>query len=1026
MFNSIGSKFAAVAAALIILTAIVIGATQYLVFRNNQLDLEYERLDQEIQKSSDYMKFVSERLSNQVLFLSETPPIQGVIRASANGGVDPFDGTTEDLWKDRLAQIFHSMTANNPEIVQIRYIGVADGGRELVRVNRRHGIITRVKGDGLQKKGEEPYFEKAIRAPAHKAYIFDITLNREYGRIEEPKTPMMRGATPIFDIKGNVFGFIIINIEVKKVLERLSSTMAYWNTYYLTNEHGDYLIHPDESMTFGFEFGARHNIQDDYPLLTPLFDHSGQHGVTGIAKSPKTNELIVSAKIPLDPHDPSRYLVAMATTPMNRFSSQLNEAQSGILFLAAFMAIFAAGVIYFAARRTVTPLRNLTDAAKALETGAELNELSIACDRRDEVGELGRSFLKMAEAIEDRQTELEEEQERIRTILETAVCPIITINDRGVIQSANPATGELFGYSVKDDLLGNNISILMPPEHRDKHDDYLKTYQRTRVAGIIGKGRIVEAQKHDGTLIPVHLAVSEVHLPDKMFYTGVITDLTEQQKAERAKNEFISTVSHELRTPLTSIKGVLELMRSSALGEMPDKAKGMLAIAYKNCDRLVNLINDILDIERIESQHFSLNCQQMHIAPFLKKLVDKHEHTASLRGLKLELALDQHDIVLNADSERLAQALDNVISNAIKFSFPGAAITIKASQSDSWAHISVIDRGKGIASEFHDQIFKKFAQADASDTKSQGGTGLGLAISKAIVDAHGGRIGFESAVGKGTVIHIDIPAVEEIRTSGDAYHTGKILICEDDQDTATLIELIVKNMGLHPVVCKNAQEAKETLAKNNIEAMTLDLSLPGQNGVSLIRELRDDPQFERLPILVISANIESGECELQGQAINVVDWLEKPIDIGLIQNGIKRAIDKLHGGRSRILHIEDDEDLLEVTKSLIDDKAVVDCARTCKEAKFLLHANDYDLVILDLILPDGDGEELLPLITANGTTSPQVLVFSSKDLSNTHKAGVKKAMLKSRITNEAFRRQILACLDPDSSTGEGTRQSDVA
>ncbi len=252
-----------------------------------------------------------------------------------------------------------------------------------------------------------------------------------------------------------------------------------------------------------------------------------------------------------------------------------------------------------------------------------------------------------------------------------------------------------------------------------------------------------------------------IRIEDRLTSDGgvitVLTDISERKKLDMMKNEFISIVGHELRTPLTSVKGSLALLESGTAGTLPDEARTMVSIAHKNSDRLVRLINDILDLQKIELGKMHFEFSQVAVQPLLEEAVSANQSYAKEFGVRLTMLPTQDNITVRASYDRLMQVLANLLSNAIKFSHSGSTVTLGARQNGNLIRISVADQGIGIPDNFHDRIFQKFSQADATDTRRKGGSGLGLSIIKAIVESHGGQIGFDSAEGKGTTFHFDLP-----------------------------------------------------------------------------------------------------------------------------------------------------------------------------------------------------------------------------------------------------------------------------
>jgi len=265
-------------------------------------------------------------------------------------------------------------------------------------------------------------------------------------------------------------------------------------------------------------------------------------------------------------------------------------------------------------------------------------------------------------------------------------------------------------------------------------------------------------RRADGTEFPVDVALQIVRRPgEEGLFVWIIRDATERKKIDRMKNEFVSTVSHELRTPLTSIRGSLGLIIGGAVGELTEPASNLVRIAYNNSERLVRLINDILDIEKIESGKMRFELQPQRIRPLLELALEANRHYGEQLGVRFEVLGEIPDGVISADSDRFMQVMSNLLSNAAKFSPSPGTVVIRTTRQEGALRIEVIDHGPGIPADFRDKIFGKFCQADSSDTRQKGGTGLGLSIAKAIMEKHGGQIGFDTQIGVGTTFHVTFP-----------------------------------------------------------------------------------------------------------------------------------------------------------------------------------------------------------------------------------------------------------------------------
>lgn len=378
--------------------------------------------------------------------------------------------------------------------------------------------------------------------------------------------------------------------------------------------------------------------------------------------------------------------------------------------------------------------------------------------------------------------------------------------------------------------------------------------------------------------------------------------------------------------------------------------------------------------------------------------------------LESELASDLPDnlagnlsgAMVRVDANRMMQVLANLLSNAAKYSPAGGKVRVAVERMGHRIRVAVKDNGPGIPDEFKGQIFQKFAQADSSDTRKKGGTGLGLSITKAIVEQMGGSIGFDSQPNVQTVFYVEFPEwverkLPEIghRINGSAH---RVLVCEDSRDTATVLRMMLEQAGYAVDIAYDANQAKQLLAQGGYAAMTLDLELPGQSGISLIRELHGQEATANLPTLVVSAKASEGRQSLNGEESGVVDWIDKPVDPERLLSVLKRVAGKSGRARPKVLHVEDDPDIFQVVHQVAGDVVDMVQATNLAEARQMLAQCHYDLVILDLDLPDGSGKELLSLMKEALPPIP-VLVFSVHEIGLEDAKGVDAALVKSRSDN---------------------------
>jgi len=322
--------------------------------------------------------------------------------------------------------------------------------------------------------------------------------------------------------------------------------------------------------------------------------------------------------------------------------------------------------------------------------------------------------------------------------------------------------------------------------------------------------------------------------------------------------------------------------------------------------------------------------------------------------------------------------------------------------------VMVIDKGAGIPETFRSHIFQKFSQADSSDTRQKGGTGLGLSISKAIVEKMEGVIGFESEAGTGTAFYFELPVITDavaaavpLPARSQDIAQGKpmrVLICEDDHDIALLLSMMLTEGGCSTEIAHDAVQAKVLLGSTHFDAMTLDIGLPGQDGISLIRELRAQEATARLPIVVVSAYGVEGRDKLNAGYV-LVGWHDKPIDRQLLLAQLSDVVfDHDRIARPRVLHVEDDPDVRQVLRSIGGGVADFDHADTLQEATEKLRLERYDLIVLDLGLPDGPGMDVIAQLKKLGQKTP-VMIFSGRNVSRSEASQVASVLIKSHTSN---------------------------
>jgi PAS domain S-box-containing protein len=471
-------------------------------------------------------------------------------------------------------------------------------------------------------------------------------------------------------------------------------------------------------------------------------------------------------------------------------------------------------------------------------------------------------------------------EEKFRLAVESSPSGMMMSHPTGRIVMVNTEIERLFGYS-REELIGQPVSILMPERLRAQHAQERKEFTARPETRRIGAGRELLGLRKDGTEFPVEVGLNPIHAREGLLVLSVVVDITERKRLERLKDEFVSTVSHELRTPLTSISGSLSLLMGNAAGALPEAARRLLAIAHSNSQRLIRLINDILDIEKMESGQVVFNFKRVDVRSLVEQTIEANRGFAE--GYNVRIRFDPADGAVRADPDRLAQVVTNLLSNAIKFSPPDHEVVVALERRGEAVRLSVRNDGPGIAAEFKPHVFEKFAQADATNGGQKGGTGLGLNIVKQIVDRLGGKVGFDDAAGGGTVFHVELPGWEQI--AGAAIDTEappdalRIFLCEDDPDTAFALREQLRQLGFATDVAYTVSDALVCAAANRYHAVLVDLKLPDGDGISLILRLRELPPYRDTPIIVLAADPERGRKDDRSSSLKILDWLSKPVDL---------------------------------------------------------------------------------------------------------------------------------------------------
>ena len=483
-----------------------------------------------------------------------------------------------------------------------------------------------------------------------------------------------------------------------------------------------------------------------------------------------------------------------------------------------------------------------------------------------------------------------------------------------------------------------------------------------------------------GTNLVVKARVSAV-VDDFGNYIGrvlALRDITTEREIADMKNEFVSTVSHELRTPLTSIKGYVDLILDGSAGEVSEIQQEFLGIVKENSDRLVELINEMLDISRIESGRVHLKVEPIAVGDSIRGAVDTFRAVLAHAGHRITVSVAKNLPMVAADRDRVGQVLVNLISNALKYSPGGGEVTVRARREGDFVIVSVTDEGLGITREDQKRLFTKFYRVDTAMTREIGGTGLGLSICKTIIELLGGSIGVKSKAGVGSTFWFSLPlALDElVRTpslEGPDTVGGTVLVIDRDHDVADLIEAYLVKRGYDVAQAHTADDALAMALRLRPRAITLDVILDYGDGFDLLHRLKEHDETRDIPVVVLSIVCDEGKSCRMGAA----NYLEKPID----QRRLLSMIDDIVGGVDSpvALVVDDDRDVVKVLSETLRRKGfAVIAAYDGLEAVAALGQRTPDIIVTDLRMPKMDGYALIQRVkTTPGWAEIPILVMTA-------------------------------------------------
>ena len=602
---------------------------------------------------------------------------------------------------------------------------------------------------------------------------------------------------------------------------------------------------------------------------------------------------------------------------------------------------------------------------------------------------------------------------RISLLFEAAPDATFEVDDLGRILNANTEAEHMFQHS-KEELLSLTIEALVPERFRGKHLGHRGSYAAHPVRRPMGAGIDLFGLRKDGTEFAVDIKLSPVggHV------MCVVRDVSERREAEekikmlnqnlergsealakandalslqnrevqranRLKSEFLASMSHELRTPLNTILGFSELLSEENAGSLNEKQKRFVTHIQRDAHHLLELINDILDLSKIEAGRLELHLENFPMAVPAAEVLTSIRPLAASKSITVDSDLDTA-LILNADRVRFKEILYNLLSNAIKFTQAGGRVFVESSSMDGSVGIMVGDTGIGIAPEDQEAIFESFRQASATTKGVREGTGLGLAITKRLVEQHGGKVWLESELGKGSRFYVTFPAVARQNKEGgvasdEPTRTAPLVLTASPntafRDTASGL---LKRGGFEIAAAASGADALYKAGKLRPALILLDIEIEGKSGWETLHDLKNSSETSTIPVIIVSPTDE----QTMGKALGAADCLVKPVSSESMLGAVTRIL-KVENAL-RVLIVEDDRETLELVVDTLATKGHTPIvSANSNEALLALGKSRIDAIVLDLMLPGPSGFELLREIRATENLAKiPVLILTMKDLSN--------------------------------------------
>lgn len=528
----IAQKITLLSAVIILSAVVIVGQVAYKEASALLLELELRKTTQEIDLLAIDAKAAIANLQKDVSFLANTPPILGIIRADAAGGMDVLGSSTEQHWRERLQMIFSQFLLSRPEYMMIRFIGVKNRGQELVRVEYQANREIHVQPEpSLQQKAHRDYFIETLKVQPGEVYLSEINYDQEFGKLVEPYRPVMRSAIPVRRASGEIFGIVVINMDMGPTLNRLSDLDMDGDLDRTINDQGDYLVHPDSGQVFGFDLGEQHRVQDEFPELLPLLSHGdGQQAAVFDVNEHGNPMIAMTRKIAFDSLHPERFICLIELTSPEEYAERAAPILKRISIYGQFIIAFSILIAFFFSNLLMRPLRLITRATEAFADGS--SRMALPLEDQSEIGDLARTFQAMTGQIEGRTEEMESAREILEKTfasLDSALFLVGASTQR--VLKINRAACRIFGHGPEE-LLDQQLHLLFVDDQSEEQ------FAESMLASLDADGTFhtwAKMRRKDGREFPTELTVTEIRdsAGERTTLVYVIDDISSRKEAEQ-------------------------------------------------------------------------------------------------------------------------------------------------------------------------------------------------------------------------------------------------------------------------------------------------------------------------------------------------------------------------------------------------------------------------------------------------------------------------------------------------------------